>query len=89
MPLKHRWHRWLTKNWDEDEWNGWEATALRIVYLTVSMLATLLVSPLILSEFLHSFVSGMLVAIVIFVVYSWVIVGHYPEQPPEGSQSPP
>jgi hypothetical protein len=88
MPLKYQWHRWLTKNWDEDEWNGWEAMALRIVYLTLSMLATLLVAPLVLSEFLHSFVSGILVAIAIFGVYSWVIVGHYPEQPPLDSPSP-
>ena len=83
MPLKHRWHRWLTKNWDEDTWNGWEAYALRIVYLTVAMLGTLLVAPLILSEFLHSFISGLSVAAVIFAAYSWVIVGHYPERPPE------
>ncbi len=84
MPLKHRWHRWLTKNWDEDNWNGWEAYALRIVYLTVAMLGTLLIAPLVLSEFLHSFVSGLILATVIFAAYSWVIVGHYPEQPPEG-----
>ena len=85
MPWKHRWHQWLTRHWDEEEWNGWEATALRIVYLTVCMLGTLLAAPLILSEFLHSFVSGLVVATLIFAVYSWVIVGHYPEQPPAGA----
>ncbi|MDE2229685.1 MAG: hypothetical protein KGL11_11680 [Alphaproteobacteria bacterium] len=85
MPWKHRWHRWLTRNWDADTWNGWEASVLRIVYLTVCMFGTLLVAPLILSEFLHSFVSGLVVATLIFVAYSWVIVGHYPEQPPDGA----
>jgi hypothetical protein len=83
MPLKHRWHRWLTKNWLEEEWSGWEATVLRIIYLTVAMLGTLLVAPLILTEFLHSIFYGLLLATVIFAAYSWVIVGHYPEQPPE------
>jgi len=34
MPWKHRWHQWLTRRWDEDERNGWEANLLRIVYMT-------------------------------------------------------
>jgi hypothetical protein len=85
MPWKHWWHRWLTKNWEDDEWNGWEAYALRIAYLTVWMLGTLLMAPLILSEFLHSILYGLLLATVIFAVYSWVVVGHYPERPPVGA----
>ncbi|MDE2167237.1 MAG: hypothetical protein KGJ66_12985 [Alphaproteobacteria bacterium] len=84
MPWKHRWHRWLTGNWDDVEWHGWKAAALRIVYLTVCMLGTLLVAPLILSEFLHGFFSGLGVATAIFAVYSWLVVGHYPEPPPAG-----
>lgn len=85
MPWKHRWHQWLTKDWDDREWGGWPAYALRVAYLTLCLLATLLVAPLILSEFLHSFVSGVAVGALIFVVYAWVIVGHYPEEPPEGA----
>jgi len=88
MPLKHRWHRWLTKNWDEDRWNGWEATTLRIAYLTVAMLGTLLVAPLLLSEFLRGFFDGLGLAVVIFAVYAWVVVGHFPEMPPEEPPPP-
>lgn len=83
MPWKHRWHRWLTRNWDDAKWHGWEAGALRIIYLTACMLGTLLVAPLILSEFLHSFFWGLGIATAIFLVYSWIVVGHYPEQPPQ------
>jgi len=85
MPLKHWWHSWLTRHWDEEQWNGWEGNLLRCVYLTVAMLATLLVSPSLLTVFLHSFTMGLAVAIAVFGLYSWVIVGHYPEPRPEDS----
>ncbi|HXQ50636.1 MAG TPA: hypothetical protein VN802_06045 [Stellaceae bacterium] len=83
MPLKHWWHSWLTRHWDDQDWNGWPGNALRIVYLTVAMLATLLVAPSILAVFLNSFALGMAVSIVVFGLYSWIVVGHYPEPRPE------
>lgn len=83
MPWKHWWHSWLTKNWDEDKWDGWEGNLLRCSYLTLAFLATLLVAPSLLSVFLSSFSLGILVAIIVFGVYSWIIVGHYPEPAPE------
>ena len=84
MPWKHWWHQWLTKNWLEEEWNGWPGNLLRCVYLTVAFLGTLLVSPSLLSVFLHSFPLGFLVSALVFCAYSWVVVGHYPEPAPDG-----
>ncbi len=81
MPWKYLWHAWLTRHWEEDQWNGWEGTLLRCVYLTVAMFATLLVSPSLLTLFVHSFTMGSLVALAVFGLYSWIIVGHYPEPP--------
>ncbi|HUJ03576.1 MAG TPA: hypothetical protein VLW75_08070 [Rhizomicrobium sp.] len=83
MPLKHWWHAWLTRHWDEDQWNGWEGTLLRCVYLTIAMFATLLVAPSLLSLFLRSITMGSVVSLLVFALYSWVIVGHYPEPRPD------
>lgn len=83
MPLKHWWHSWLTRHWNEDDWEGWEGNLLRWSYVTLALLATLLVAPSLLSVFLYSFTVGILVALVVFGVYSWLIVGHYPEPAPE------
>jgi hypothetical protein len=83
MPWKHGWHSWLTRHWDEDDWNGWEGNLLRWSYVTLALLATLFVAPSLLSVFLYSFTVGILVAVVVFGVYSWLIVGHYPEPAPE------
>jgi hypothetical protein len=85
MPLKHWWHSWLTRNWGDDEWNGWEGNLLRCFYLTVALLATLLFSPSLLTVFLHSFTMGLVVSLIVFGVYAWLIVGHYPEPRPENS----
>jgi len=84
MPLKHWWHAWLTRHWDQGQWNGWEGNLLRCSYLTVAMLATLLFSPSLLTLFIHSFAMGVAISIAVFGVYSWIIVGHYPEPVPEG-----
>lgn len=83
MPWKHIWHAWLTRHWDEDEWNGWEGTVLRLVYLTVAMFATLLVAPSLLTLYVHSFTMGCVVSIGVYGLYAWILVGHYPEPPPE------
>lgn len=83
MPLKHWWHSWLTRNWDEAQWEGWEGTSLRCFYMTAALLATLLVAPSLLSVFLHSFTMGFTVSAIVFAVYAWLIVGHYPEPRPE------
>jgi hypothetical protein len=83
MPLKHWWHSWLTRHWDEENWAGWRGTLLRWVYVTLALLGTLLVASSLLTVFLHSFSLGLMVAVVVFGFYSWIIVGHYPEPRPD------
>jgi len=47
------------------------------------MFATLLVAPSLLSLFLRSITMGSVVSLLVFALYSWVIVGHYPEPRPD------
>jgi hypothetical protein len=83
MPWKHLWHAWLTRHWDEHQWSGWEGTLLRCTYLTIALFATLLVAPSLLSLFVRDTTMGSIVSLVVFALYSWVLVGHYPEPVPE------
>lgn len=83
MPWKHLWHAWLTRHWDEEQWDGWEGTLLRCTYLTLAMFATLLVAPSLLSLFVRDITMGSIVSLVVFAFYSWIVVGHYPEPVPE------